>query len=141
MRSRKLAYGAAALGSAALLCLSQQSASAATPVAWSAQYGGASASGTRWLESAGTGTQLKIQGEVKNTDSGCYSVWTTWHYDFTTLPSQKLASLCGPGTKSFTGSQRYNMLTTGSLAVCKGDDMKDCGPSVTMTSWPVKSAR
>ncbi|GHC70088.1 hypothetical protein [Streptomyces cinnamoneus] len=131
MRLPKLAYGAAALGSAALLCLTQQSASAATPVAWSAQYGGASASGTRWTEGDSMHPSLKIQGEVKNADSGCYSVWVTWNFDMTPWGVKKVASLCGPGTKAFTDSERIlSPGDSGRLAICRGDERKECGTPV-----------
>ncbi|MCX5124595.1 hypothetical protein [Streptomyces sp. NBC_00347] len=56
--------------------LGATTASAATAVPWTTAHSTASASGTRWLEKGGgilTST-LAVQGELKNTGAGCFSL-------------------------------------------------------------------
>ncbi|MEU5430456.1 hypothetical protein AB0H73_33325 [Streptomyces olivoreticuli] len=153
MRSPILAAGSAVLVSAAsLLALAQGTAAASGTtqkevkgVGWSASHSSATASGTRWTEKGSSFlfSDLVIKGELKNTGSGCTSVWTQWTHDFAGMPAVKIATQCGPGTSPVNYRlASYSPTTTGSLFVCEGDkDTHDCGRLESMTSWPIRSTR
>ncbi|ORT59398.1 hypothetical protein [Streptomyces sp. CB03238] len=107
----------------------------ARTVAWSAGHGGATAAGDRWIEQSGN---LVLSGTLSHTGEGCYSVWTRFVNDFAPGPLTKLAEVCGPGTVAITARHAYRLTTTGRLAVCRGtENVQDCGPWHTITSWPV----
>ncbi|CAM5320509.1 hypothetical protein SABIM44S_00338 [Streptomyces abikoensis] len=110
---------------------------------WSTHHGTATASGTRWTE-RGDGQlfpALTVRGELKNTGTGCYSVWIQWTHDFAGTPPHKNVTQCGPGTTPVEYRlPSYTLTTTGSLFVCKGDkDTNDCGPRESLTTWPLTS--
>ncbi|MFF7726676.1 hypothetical protein [Streptomyces sp. NPDC008001] len=143
--------GLAVLASAAgLVALAQPPAAAAgSPagkgVPWSTHHGTATASGTRRTERDGSALfpALVVRGELKNTGTGCYSVWVQWTYDFAGMPPRKHVTQCGPATKPVDYRlPSYSLTTTGSIFVCKGDkDTSDCGPRESLTSWPVGTPR
>ncbi|PKV89310.1 hypothetical protein [Streptomyces sp. TLI_146] len=149
MSLRMLASGAAALAVAAsTVALAQPSAQAAavpqgTPITkvldWRAGHGDATAAGTRWLEqgTAPYDRPLVVKGELRNTGTGCSSVWIAWQRDFVSYPPEKQATQCGPGAapiayrKSAPGT-----LSSATLFVCRGErDTQDCGDRVLMTNW------
>ncbi|MBW5486039.1 hypothetical protein [Streptomyces bambusae] len=142
MRTHLVRTAVVALAAAATVVVAGTPSSAATEVPWSASHGTASASGTRWTErpAGSTSTVLVVKGELRNTGSGCYAVWSQFTFDFMPRPARKHASLCGPGAVPVEFSTAYSALTTGSVFICKGDTLQDCGERRTLTSWPVQAA-
>jgi hypothetical protein len=123
--------------SAAAVLLGATTSSAVTTYPWTATHGTATAAGTRWLEkgSGGLGTNLVVQGELKNTGPGCYSLWSATINDFIPVSTRKVATQCGPGTAPVSFSVRYTYTTTSSVYVCKDEVAQDCGPRTSMTTW------
>ncbi|MCT7352467.1 hypothetical protein N4P33_09795 [Streptomyces sp. 15-116A] len=117
-------------------------ASGTAAVEWSAAHGTSVASGTRWTEPSGTGfgAALVVEGELRNSGTECFSVWVRWTYDFVPGPYRKHATQCGTGTAPVSVRlDPYRPTTTGQLTVCRGSaDTRDCGPAVSLTSWPVR---
>ncbi|MFD7258469.1 hypothetical protein [Streptomyces sp. NPDC059874] len=141
MRSRTLNGAAVALASATAVLLIGTPSSAADGVAWTAGHGTAEAWGTRWTERGTDGflsVKLVLKGELKNTGKDCYSVWSQFTYDFAPGPARKHATQCGPGTTPVDFSSTYLPTTTGSVFICKGETLKDCGERRSITHWPVQ---
>lgn len=111
-------------------------------VEWSAAHGTSVASGTRWTERSGTGfgSALVVEGELRNSGSECFSVWVRWTYDFVPGPYRRHATQCGTGSAGVNVRlDPYRPTTTGQLTVCRGSaDTRDCGPAVSLTTWPVR---
>ncbi len=143
MRSRTLAATGAVLAAAAAGALAQPAAAAPTSgVPWTVSFGTATASGTRWTESAGgmgLYSTLVLDGGLKNTGSGCYSVWSQWTFDMAPVPAHKEVTQCGPGAVPVSVQQQgYSPTTTGRVYICRGDrDMTDCSAPTDVTWWPV----
>ncbi|MFI9823358.1 hypothetical protein ACIHFC_23255 [Streptomyces sp. NPDC052013] len=140
--------GGRALCAAAAVCATVTAASPAAAgatgtaaVDWSAGHGTSVATGTRWTEqsSTGFGSALVVRGELRNSGTQCYSVWVRWTYDFVPGPYRKHATQCGTGTTAVdVRLDPYRPTTTGQLTVCRGSaDTSDCGPAISLTSWPV----
>lgn len=140
--------GGRALCAAAAICAVVSAASPAAAgvpgtaaVDWSAAHGASVASGTRWTEPSGTGlgSALVVRGELRNSGTACSSVWVRWTYDFVPGPYHRHATQCGTGTAEVNVRlDPYRPTTTGQLTVCRGTaDTRDCGPAVSLTSWPV----
>ncbi|MGW9071524.1 hypothetical protein ACWGQT_19040 [Streptomyces yangpuensis] len=139
MRSSTRKTLTVALGSAAAILLAASPSSAAG-LPWSAGHGTATASGTRWLEK-GSGiltSTLAVEGELKNTGPGCYSLWSMTIHDFAPMPARNIATQCGPGTKPVSFKAYYAPTTTGSVYVCKGEGAQDCGQQISVTTWPIR---
>ncbi|MFF0890300.1 hypothetical protein [Streptomyces sp. NPDC003456] len=113
-----------------------------TAVEWSAAHGTSAAAGTRWTEPSGTGlgSALVVRGELRTSGAECFSVWVRWTYDFVPGPQRRHATQCGPGAAPVdVRLDPYRPTTTGRLTVCRGTaDTSDCGPAVSLTSWPVR---
>lgn len=143
MRARTLALGSVLASAGWLLALAQPSAAAPAPApaethTWSAAHGGATASGTRWLEPGDfLFSTLRIEGDLHHTGSGCSSVWVRWTYDLAPMWPQKVATQCGAGSTPVSVTlSNYRPTTTGSIAVCDGDaDTDDCGAWRSVTTW------
>lgn len=114
----------------------------AAAVQWSAAHGASTASGTRWTEPSGIGNALVVEGELRGTGAGCSSVWVQWTRDLAPGPYRVHATQCGDEvTPVRIRLDPYWPTTTGRLKVCRGTaDMNDCGPSISLTSWPVGNA-
>ncbi|MFG1837441.1 hypothetical protein [Micromonospora sp. NPDC049175] len=118
-----------------------QAVAAPTVVPWSASHGAATASGGRWLETRPGQVipDVVVEGQLATTGAGCHAVWVQWRRDFFPLPWTQVASRCGAGTTPVaTRFYGYLPTVTGQLKVCRGQaDQQDCGPSTSLTSWPV----
>lgn len=139
MRSRTLKVLTVTAASATAVLLAG-SPSSASGVLWSAAHGTATAGGTRWLEK-GTGilsSTLAVEGELKNTGPGCYSLWTMTIHDLAPGPARKIATQCGPGTKSVSFRTFYAPTTTGYVHICKDDAPDGCGRQTSITTWPIQ---
>ncbi|MCI4078835.1 hypothetical protein MRQ86_00380 [Streptomyces sp. MMS21 TC-5] len=139
MAHRTLKLVTVATAAAAAL-LSGTTASAATGVPWATAHSSATASGTRWLEKGGSilTSTLTVQGEMKNTGPGCFSLWSTTVHDFAPTPARKIATQCGPGTTPVNFKVHYAPTTTSSVYVCKDGAAQDCGQRTSITHWPIQ---
>jgi len=143
MRTRVWAAPAAVVAGLALALAAPASASeapSASGVEWSSQFETATAAGQRWTE-PGTSAitrDLVINGTLSNTGENCYTVWTSFVFDFAPGPIRKQAQICGPGAVDFNARQAYRPTTTGYLTVCKGtEDTSECAPWENITWWPI----
>lgn len=134
-----IALTVAALSSAAHSAAAGPAPSTAAPVEWSAAHGSAAASGIRWTEQDGIRSALVIEGELRNTGTGCFSVWVRWIHDFFPSPYTRHATQCGDEIAPVNlRLSPYLPTTTGQLKVCRGaEDTTDCGPAISLTPWPV----
>ncbi|MFD4245817.1 hypothetical protein ACFWP3_30120 [Streptomyces sp. NPDC058525] len=141
MSSRTLQFLTVALAPTATVMLAATSSSAAG-VPWSASHVTATADGTRSLEKGSSilSSTLVVQGELKNTGPGCYSLWTTAIHDFAPTPARKLATQCGPGSTPVSFNTHYAPTTTASAYICKDETARNCGQRVSLTTWPIKQA-
>ncbi|MFE3904805.1 hypothetical protein ACFXPY_31975 [Streptomyces sp. NPDC059153] len=144
MRARGRITLVAALASVACLVPLAQSATAG-PVAsappaektlpWQASQGDATAAGTRTLKSIPWFQTITVQGEFKNTGSGCSTLWFQWG-DQTGAIIEKSASLCGPGSTPVNAEKSVPVQGSSYVYVCKGtEDMKDCGTRFMISAW------
>ncbi|SFB48055.1 hypothetical protein SAMN05216266_11388 [Amycolatopsis marina] len=130
----------ASLGLALAPTASAQETSA-DAVEWSTSHGTAEASGTRWVEGSSIfDRELVVQGELRNSGDGCYSVWVRWIFDLAPGPERKNATVCGAGSVPVDIRGRYTTpTTTAYLRICRGEtDVSDCGPTENLTSWPIE---
>jgi hypothetical protein len=138
MRNRALKLLTVAAASTAGLLLAGAPASAA-PIPWSVSHGTATADGTRWLErGSGVGSTLVLEGELRNTGAGCYSLWSITRRDFIPSAPRKLATQCGAGSKPVETKISYSLTTTSSVQICQDEDRVNCGQQVSVTHWPVQ---
>ncbi|MFJ6721673.1 hypothetical protein [Streptomyces sp. NPDC091259] len=139
MSSRALKTLTVSVASAAAVLVAGSPSSAAG-VPWEAAHGSATAGGSRWLDK-GTGVMsstLAVEGELRNTGPGCYSLWSMTVYDFAPAPARKVATQCGPGTKPVSFTTSYTPITTGSVYICKDEATGDCGQRTSITTWPIQ---
>ncbi|MFI8392786.1 hypothetical protein [Streptomyces sp. NPDC085540] len=139
MRSRTLKAPTVTVASAAAVLLAG-SPSAAAGLPWSATHGTATAGGSRWLEKAAgiLSSTLVVEGEIKNTGFGCYSLWTMTVHDLAPGPARKVATQCGPGTEPVSFKTSYAPTTTGYVHICKDDASGGCGQQTSITTWPIQ---
>ncbi|MFF4408364.1 hypothetical protein ACFY2W_11435 [Streptomyces sp. NPDC001262] len=129
MRIRTFVATGAVLAAAATGALTQSAVAAPATTPWSASYGTAAVAGTKWVEHRDSGlTPLVWQGTLKNTGSGCYSVWTSVAHDMWGMGPEKQATQCGAGSVSFSQEDSSLTFTSVQVVVCRGDkDTTDCG--------------
>ena len=135
----------AILGAGLLVGATTSSATAETDsakVEWSATHGTATASGLRWTEPrSDIGNRLVVEGDLKNTGSGCYSVWVRWIHDLAPGPERLQTTVCGSGSVPVdVVLDMYWPTTGGYLRVCKGKTNTDCGEQISLTTWPIERA-
>ncbi len=129
----------AALSSSAHSAAADPAPAAAAPVEWVAAHSTAAASGSRWTEQDVIWPALIIEGELRNTGTGCFSVWVRWIHDFSPSPYARHATQCGDEAAPVNiRLSPYLPTTTGQLKVCRGtEDTTDCGPVISLTTWPI----
>ncbi|EHR60657.1 hypothetical protein [Saccharomonospora cyanea] len=109
---------AAALGAGTAAAQAEESAET-----WQVSYGSASASGTHYTENR----QIVVEGELRNTGDGCYTLEYIYVYDFSGH-SGTLSTVCGPGSDEFTTPVGYDsIMSSVRVYLCKGTgETNDC---------------
>ncbi|MEV0278829.1 hypothetical protein AB0I22_20925 [Streptomyces sp. NPDC050610] len=141
MRTRGRVTVMAALFSALSLTAFAQSAVAASPAPqpadktspWQVSQGSASASGTHTNKPLVFFQRITVEGEFKNTGSGCSTLWFQWG-DESGASFEKSASSCGPGTVPVKAQADVPVSGNSFVYICKGtEDVKDCGSRVLIS--------
>ncbi|MFC4471903.1 hypothetical protein ACFPH6_46725 [Streptomyces xiangluensis] len=111
------------------LALVAYGSSAVAAGGWSASHGTADASGTtRTVETGGvSGQRLAVEGELRNTGSGCYTLWIQWTVDLTPGPPFKMGTQCGAGSVPVRFEKPGGLGTTW-VKICRDTGHSDCGP-------------
>ncbi|MEU3886167.1 hypothetical protein [Streptomyces sp. NPDC029041] len=118
------------LAGAALLALalSAHGTTAHAAEGWSLSHATAGASGTtRSVDSGGLWPDTAVEGELRNTGSGCYTLWIQWTVDLTVGPPFKMGTQCGAGSVPVR-FQKPGGLGTTWLKICRDTQHTDCSP-------------
>ncbi len=141
MRTRRSVTVMAALLSALSLTAFAQSAVAASPAPsladktspWQVSQGSATASGTHTNKSLGFYQRITVEGEFKNSGTGCSTLWFQWG-DQSGASFEKSASSCGAGSAPVKAQADVPVAGNSFVYICKGtEDVKDCGSRVLIS--------
>ncbi|MER7402526.1 hypothetical protein ABT373_08530 [Streptomyces sp. NPDC000070] len=110
------------------LALVAYGSSAVAAEGWSVSHGTADASGTtRSVETGGLFGNVAVEGELRNTGSGCYTLWIQWTADLTVGPPFKMGTQCGPGSVPVRFEKPGGLGTTW-VKICRDTQHTDCSP-------------
>ncbi|MFG1945687.1 hypothetical protein [Nonomuraea sp. NPDC048826] len=129
--SRRLAVLGVAVATATALTTTSAAAAAGS---WSTSHGTATAAGTTTVVRDGLSVTMKVQGQLTNTGSECYSVWVQYVWDLAPGFPAKHVTKCGTGSApiDITWVRTIAFPTQSmNLRVCRGqENTSDCGPAI-----------
>ncbi|WDV51851.1 hypothetical protein PV963_16440 [Streptomyces coeruleorubidus] len=70
---------------------------------------------------------VAVEGELRNTGSGCYTLWIQWTVDLTVGPPFKMGTQCGPGSVPVRFEKPGGLGTTW-VKICRDTQHTDCSP-------------